>query len=412
MTITLRGAVLVASAIFTFILARLTQVGWLYVLNAFLWGSIILSLMLPWLTVMSLSARRRLVIQEGGDASSGPTEGETVRIELFLENPRRWPRYLLSVSYDCPLVSPGEETQRVFLPRLGRGTSLAYSTTVECYRRGLFHFGPVTMECRAPFGLFRRRKQTPSPLSVLVYPQVHDLNGLALLEGARGPTARPQRRPVGAEISSSRFYHPGDPLRHIHWRNTARLGRPMIKEFEDPQENALVIASDSTIDLGAGRETTLEYSVKLAASVARYVMNRGGRVDLLTGTLSLQEIPWTSLLTELALLEPALGRGLACMLDSVAPGSRLLALVKESDLEALEWIRSRSGRMTETTVVLLGGFHESSPFGICPAKEALEVAGVRVVTCSQGELLRTMRALETPWTVGQASKSVAAGKGR
>ena len=291
MTITLRGAVLVASAIFTFILARLTQVGWLYVLDAFLWGSIILSLVLPWLAVMSLSAHRRMVRQGGSDSPSGPSEGELVRVELSLENPKRWPRYLLSASHDCPLAGPGGERQRVFLHRLGRGISLASATTVECYRRGLFHFGPVTVECRAPFGLFRRRKRMQSPLSVLVYPQVHDFRGSPLLEGAKGATARPRRRPAGAEISSSRFYYPGDPPRHIHWRNTARLGRLMVKEFEDPQENALVIAFDSSIDLGEGRESTLEHSIKLAASVAGYVMSRGGRVDLLTGTLSLNPNP-------------------------------------------------------------------------------------------------------------------------
>ena len=121
MTITLRGAVLVASAIFTFILARLTQVGWLYVLDAFLWGSIILSLVLPWLAVMSLSAHRRMVRQGGSDSPSGPSEGELVRVELSLENPKRWPRYLLSASHDCPLAGPGGERQRVFSSPFGQG---------------------------------------------------------------------------------------------------------------------------------------------------------------------------------------------------------------------------------------------------------------------------------------------------
>lgn len=45
--ITLRGAAVVAAAIFTFFLARLTQVGWLYMVDAMLWGVILLSFVLP-----------------------------------------------------------------------------------------------------------------------------------------------------------------------------------------------------------------------------------------------------------------------------------------------------------------------------------------------------------------------------
>ena len=93
--ITFRGAALVAIAIFIFLLARLTQVGWLYLLDAILWGAILLSLVLPWLTVTRLSARRWLVRHEGSSTSPGPWEGETVDVVLSLENGTFWPRYLL-----------------------------------------------------------------------------------------------------------------------------------------------------------------------------------------------------------------------------------------------------------------------------------------------------------------------------
>ena len=337
MTITFRGGVLVATGVFAFLLARLTQVPWLYMLDAILWGAILLSLVVPWLAVMSLSARRRIVRREGRAGSPGPADGEVVQVELWLENHGVWPRYLLSASYDCPLAGPDKGRQRVFMPRLVRGSSLASVITLQCYRRGLHQFGPVTVESGAPFGLFRRKKRLPSPLSVLVYPEVHRLRMLPHLEGTQGIAASPRRRPVGQEISGSRYYFRGDPLRHIHWRNTARLGRPMVKEFEDAQENALFIAFDSSKDLGEGRDTVLEYSIKLAASVAWCTMQHGGRVSMLTGRMLPQEIAWMPLLTELALLEAGQGPGLSALLDSVPSGSRLLALVSETDFE--EWKR-------------------------------------------------------------------------
>ena len=57
--ITLRGVAMVATATFIYLLARLTQVGWLYLLDAMVWGSIILSLILPFLASLSLGQTER-----------------------------------------------------------------------------------------------------------------------------------------------------------------------------------------------------------------------------------------------------------------------------------------------------------------------------------------------------------------
>ena len=75
--ITFRGAFLVATAFFTFLLARLTQVDWLYLLDAVFWGLILLSLALPWMAVASLSVRRRLTRPQGRPGATGPSLGPT-----------------------------------------------------------------------------------------------------------------------------------------------------------------------------------------------------------------------------------------------------------------------------------------------------------------------------------------------
>ena len=84
--ITRRGVGLAATAIFTFLLARLTQVGWLYLLDAMLWGILLFSLVLPWLFAASLTVHRRLARREGRAGAPGPSEGEVVQLELGLEN--------------------------------------------------------------------------------------------------------------------------------------------------------------------------------------------------------------------------------------------------------------------------------------------------------------------------------------
>ena len=389
--ITFRGAALVATAIFTFLLARLTEVGWLYLLDATLWGIILLSLALPSLFLMSLDANVRLN-RSGRDSS--PAEGQLVEVELALVNSGRWPRYLVSAGYYCPVAPPGERWPRFFVHHLAGRDSAVLLKSFRCYRRGLQEFRPDVLESKAPFGLFLRRRRVAPALAVLVYPQVFPLEKIPMLEGMEGTRTRPQRTRAGQEIAGSRSYFPGDPLRHIHWRNTAREGRLMVKEYEDSQENILAIAFDSSVDEGDGRDTILEYSIKMAASVAGYITRRGGGVRLLTGRLPDQEMQWPALLRQLALLEVEYSPGLPHLIESLSAGSRVLALVSESDPIGVESLERRAAHLSGLAVVVMEGFGDSPLQQSEVVVESLRRAG-DAVSCHRGHLAEELRSLET-----------------
>ena len=394
--ITLRGVAMVATAMFIYLLARLTQVGWLYLLDAMVWGSIILSLILPFLATLSLSAKRNVVRSQGKTGSTGPAEGETVRLELALKNERPWSRYLLSVDYDCPLAAPDSRSQRFFVPRLDGDSTLDLAASVTCYKRGLHQMGVVTVESRAPFGLFRWRTRLDAPLSVLVYPEVHAMERLPLMEGAQGTAARPRRTPMGHEIVSSRQYFPGDPVRDIHWRNTARLGKPMVKEHEDAQDNVLTVVFDSSRDSGLEPESLVEHCIKVAASVASHVTARTGKVRLVTDGLQGAETTWPVLYRELALLEIGHGPGLETLLGSLPGHSPVLVLVSEDDSKGLEAVVGLGGRTSNSAVVLLEGF--GGDRGTGAMAEFLHRLAVPVVHGRPGHVVDTLRALErTEW---------------
>ena len=403
--ITLRGVAMVATAVFIYLLARLTQVGWLYLLDAMVWGSILISLILPFLATLSLSARRSLIRAHSRPASPGPTEGETVRMELSLESRTPWPRYLFSVSYDCPLAAPEQRSQRFFVPRLDGRAPLDLMGEVTCYRRGLHHMGPVTVESKAPFGLFRWRTRLEAPLSVLVYPEVHPMERLPLLEGTPGTADRPRRTPMGQEIAGSRQYFPGDPVRDLHWRNTARVGRPMVREHEDTQENVLTIVFDSCRDFGPEPDTLVEHCIKVAASVAAHVSARGGTVRVVTDGLQGWEMAWPVLYRELALLETGRGPGLPALLASLPGRSPVLALVSEDDRAGMEALASSRGRSPNSAVVLLEGFGRESVEGTLAARESVRRLAMPVVLGRPGHLHDTLRALEGTKWMGQTRPS-------
>ena len=132
-----------------------------------------------------------------------------------------------------------------------------------------------------------------------------------LVDGLSGEKVQAQKSRLGLETAGSRPYIPGDPRRHIHWRNTARTGRPMVREFEEPQDQTLHLLFDATQSWGEGPESSLEYSIKLIASVAFYARLHRVQFQVWGGTLSTglgaagpsTGGDWQRLLKSLALVE-------------------------------------------------------------------------------------------------------------
>ncbi len=122
----------------------------------------------------------------------------------------------------------------------GRGLALDRRQTrswrIDTYlaRRGLFEGGHMRIVSQDPFGLFRMGRNFSDPHTYIVYPAVEPLPGLdARFAGL--PSDRRLTRyydQVTTDVASLRDWRPGDAYRRIHWPYTARMNRPMVKEFD------------------------------------------------------------------------------------------------------------------------------------------------------------------------------------
>jgi uncharacterized protein (DUF58 family) len=164
-----------------------------------------------------------------------------------------------------------------------------------------------------PFGLFPRYELVPETHELLVYPATVDLSAFALPVGELpGGSAIQRRTPfITPNAAGIRDYFPGDAFNRIAWRATARTGRMMVKEFELDPTADLWIAVDMQAEVQAGAssvaslpsmqsddmplsfwlDSTEEYVVTIAASLARHFLNQNRNVGLIINSSQHTVIP-------------------------------------------------------------------------------------------------------------------------
>lgn len=191
-----------------------------------------------------------------------------VRNKSFL--PKVW------LEVEDPSDLPGHRSKRVVIIPPRRSRNWVVNTPLR--RRGLFDWGPLRLTAVDPFGLFRRVREAGGQQQILVYPQVVDLPHFQAPPANLPGEGRFRKRThyITPNAAGIREYAPGDAFNRIHWRSTARTGELMVKTFElDPASDIWVILDlERRVNAGRDEESTEEYGVRIAASVARhYIVN-------------------------------------------------------------------------------------------------------------------------------------------
>ncbi len=154
-------------------------------------------------------------------------------------------------------------------------------TKGECRRRGVYTLGPTEIHMGDPFGLFRVAHRYPETETILVYPRVMHLPPLELPRGTTSGQARASLRAFDRTLMAAtvRSYQPGDSLHLVHWPLSAHRGELMVKEFDMELSGNLwvILDLDESVHVGVEEESTLEYGVILAASLAAEFLQHGER---------------------------------------------------------------------------------------------------------------------------------------
>lgn len=173
-----------------------------------------------------LAYRNQVGIRVNGILASPVFAGDDAQFRVLLKNPEERHRFAIRVtraaSVDCADIEP-QNTRRLRVAQKAR-------------HRGWMEMEPFRIENRFPLGLFRAWSVVIPRARCLVYP-TPALNPPPLPQTGRGDHGAAQRG-EGEHFHGLRNYRPGDPLRRIAWRASARHQKLYSREMESPRNEA------------------------------------------------------------------------------------------------------------------------------------------------------------------------------
>lgn len=131
--------------------------------------------------------------------------------------------------------------------RAGKQVEIEYAVTPT--RRGEVVFDPADVHVRSRYGFCELLERIGSREERRVFPDFQQVAHYAWLAGDHRlqeiGIKTYQQRGEGTDFKQLSEYRYGDPVRHIDWKATLRMGKPVIREFQDERDQCVLLLIDS-----------------------------------------------------------------------------------------------------------------------------------------------------------------------
>jgi uncharacterized protein (DUF58 family) len=148
-------------------------------------------------------------------------------------------------------------------------------------RRGVFREADAGLLSRFPIGPFRKYRRAAVAREIVVFPLPESTSVAEVpAEDARGSRPHSHRRGSGAEIRTLRDFVSGDDPRDLHWKQSARMRRWIVREREAERNRAVFLVLDNALpDLtDPAALDRLERAISRCAGQALMLLSRGAEV--------------------------------------------------------------------------------------------------------------------------------------
>ncbi|MGO2660168.1 DUF58 domain-containing protein [Mycetocola reblochoni] len=196
-----------------------------------------------------------------------------------------------AVEFRVPSLRPDESHEELF--------------AVPTRRRSVILAGPARSIRGDALGLFRRAVSWTERIELFVHPETRRLSPTATgvmrdLDGRESSTVTDN----DLSFRTLRDYVPGDDIRFVHWRSSARTGSLLVRQFEETRRSRIVVflTRDARAYDDGGDGEDLELAVRASASIAAAMIRSGRAVSLLSEGVRCRTHTPTALLDDCARL--------------------------------------------------------------------------------------------------------------
>jgi uncharacterized protein (DUF58 family) len=379
--LTSRGVSLLLAVIILIAIAWNTDITMVYIFFVTAFVMFILSYIYMHLSIPNIEVQR--TTQETA------FEDEMLNIKMKIRNNLSRSMSFFEILDYFPAAEPGKEKPSLFMLNIKAKEEINFNYSVECHKRGIWKIGPIEVVSQDPLGFFRMKKTLNVISDIIIYPALFRVFAFPPL--ARGSVSWMGVETAKISGDSHEFfgvreYQRGDAISRIHWPSTAKHSKLIVKQFErnSIQEATIVMDLKEGNNIGAGKETTLEYSVKIAGSISRFLMDNGAFVQLIGYTKEAIVVPFgkgeSHAYKILEYLAGARSEGVYTLSQTLEEASfitpyssTIIVVMLDNDMEALSSLVQFRIKGIKVIVVVLSSF----TFGHTEDSEYLDAEGAR-----------------------------------
>lgn len=301
--------------------------------------------------------------------SSGPSKGVSLQRNLSVERTLEEHPFqvntkitnesatssLIQVMEGFPVSLDIVEGGPHYVTFVGSNSASTVSSILQADFRGHYVIPAPSATVTDEFGLRERQIKGPRPTFVSIMPVIEDISDLALDSRTAQPeigTFRSSSVGVGTEFFGIREYLPGDEIRRINWKASARTDTLLSNEYEREHVTNIYLV----VDLGTARVDALKWTVRTAASIATYLLRTRNRLGLIVLGQSTSHVRIESgrrqlikVLDKLVTAEPG---------GSAEPSTYLVRLLEEMPRCEILVVSALASEAIWRTVVALRRKHE------------------------------------------------------
>jgi uncharacterized protein (DUF58 family) len=260
------------------------------------------------------------------------------------------------------------EPRQTYLHASRDGTSEA-TVSFKPLRRGKYLLRGPTIRSTDPLALVGGRAQRLPDQAMLVYPRFYAMEEFHLPVGRRyqpGGIPLASNTADSVEFMGTREYRQGDPVKNIHWRSWARVGKPVVKEFQEEYFCRIAIILDTFLPRKAKPKEveSFEGAVSVVASIADYFSRSEYIVDIFAAGPDIYEVSagrslayLENILDVLACLEPCHESPFEvvgpALFEKLAQITSLVAVLQDWDSTRQEFLRRVKASGVEVRVIVV-----------------------------------------------------------